>query len=483
VERSRRQRRVALAMLLAGSFMGALDGFIVTIAVPSIHADLGATFGQTQLIVAGYGTVFAVGLGVGGRLGDRYGHRRLFLIGMTMFVAASAACGAARGPAMLIAARLVQGLGAAATLPQVLSIIRSALPERQRSAAIGWYGATVGLGVVCGPALGGVVIAADIAGLGWRWVFLINVPLGIAVLVGSALAVPQTRDHARHDIDLAGAGLAAVGLAALVIPLTQGPGAGWPPWMVACLLVAPVLLAGFVVYEHRLGDRHPTPLLPLRLFRIPRFSMAVATVLMLNAAGAGAALLFCLSYYLQPGLGLSPLQTGLLFAPLGLGFAVGSAAAPRLFARYGRRVPATGIMLVISGFMGIIGTDAAVAAPDRPLLLVPVLLLAGTGQGLATNPLITLVMSGVRERDAGAASGAYLTTGELGNALGLATFGAVFLALVAGDPMRATPAAFSRALTWTAVAFAVAIATALLLVRRLPTADAPAGTPLSPPEP
>jgi MFS family permease len=163
MERVVPQRRLALGVLLVGSFMGALDGFVVTIAVPSIHADLGATFGQTQLIIAGYGTVFAVGLGIGARLGDRYGHRRLFRIGMTIFVAASATCGAAPGPMVLIGARLLQGIGAAATLPQVLSIIRSAFPAHERSVAIGWYGATVGLAVVCGPALGGLLIAADLA--------------------------------------------------------------------------------------------------------------------------------------------------------------------------------------------------------------------------------------------------------------------------------------------------------------------------------
>jgi MFS family permease len=237
--------------------------------------------------------------------------------------------------------------------------------------------------------------------------------------------------------------------------------------MMGCLIVAPPLLGMFITNERRLDQRHAIPLLPLRLFRSRRFSRGVATVLILNAAGTGAALLFCLTYYLQTGLGLAPLQAGLLFAPLGLGFAVGSAAAPRLFLRYGRRVLVAGVTLVIGGLGSIVVTDAAIAASNRPAAFVPVLLLSGIGQGLTNNPLITLVMSGVDQRDAGVASGVYLTTGELGNALGLALFGSIFLVLLTGDVTGADPVAFSRALRWTVSLLAIAMTCALPSVQRI----------------
>jgi EmrB/QacA subfamily drug resistance transporter len=466
MERAEPRRWPALGVLLLGSFMGALDAFIVTIAVPSIRADLSATFGQTQLMVAGYGTMFAVGLGIGGRLGDRYGHRRLFQVGMAAFVAASAASGAAPDPVVLIGARLAQGMGAAAALPQVLSIIRSMFPDDEQSTAIGWYGGTVGLGVVCGPALGGFLLAIDLAGWGWRWVFLINLPLGLAVLAGSALLVRETADLVRHRMDVAGTGLAAAGLGALLVGLTQGTETGWPPWAVASLLAGPVLLAGFVAHERRLADGHVTPLLPLRLFRDARFSGGVAIVLVLNAAGTGAALLFCLTYYLQTGLGLTPLRAGALLAAVGLGFGLGSVAAPRLSTRFLRPVPAAGITVLLVAMAGILAADHAVAESRRPAALVPLLLVAGIGQGLTNNPLVTSVMLGVDRTDAGAASGIYLTTGELGNAFGLAIFGSVFLTLLSGDVAGATPAAFSHALGWTVTLLAVALFAALALVRR-----------------
>jgi EmrB/QacA subfamily drug resistance transporter len=465
-EQAARRRWLGLGVLLLGSFIGALDAFIVTTALPSIRSDLPATFGQTQLIVVGYGTVFAVGLGIGGRLGDRHGHRRLFLAGITLFVTASVAAAAAPGPVVLITARVAQGLGAAAALPQVLSIIRSTFPDDERSTAVGWYGATVGLGVVSGPALGGVLLALDLAGWGWRWVFLINLPFGLAVLAGAALLVEESAATVRHRMDVAGAGMAAAGLGALLVPLTTGAEAGWPVWTVPCLLTGILLLAGFVARQRRLDAADATPLLPLRLFRDRRFSGGVTTILVLNAAGTGAALLFCLSYYLQTGLGLTPLRTGLVLAVVGLGFCLGSLVAPRLSRRYGPAVVVAGISVLIVGLAGLVAADRIVAASDRPLALVPALLVAGIGQGLTNNPLITLVMLGVDRRDAGAASGIYHTTGELGNAFGLAVFGSVFLMLLTGDAADAGPAAFSYALRGTAALLMVALCAALILAYR-----------------
>ncbi|WP_219508997.1 MFS transporter [Nonomuraea ceibae] len=230
-----------LSVLLLTTFVGVVDGFIVTVAIPSIQAGLRMTSGEAQLVVSVYGLAYAVALVTGGRLGDLLGHRRMFMSGMAGFVAASGACAAATGPFLLIGARVAQGLAAAAMLPQVLSLIRTALPGSRQDRAMGWYGMTVGLDVVAGPVAGSLLLlAADWAGWSWRWIFLVNVPIGVAVLAVALLAVPGTpgRGGARPGsagmsgragdrLDLAGNGLFASGLTALLVALSQGPGSRW----------------------------------------------------------------------------------------------------------------------------------------------------------------------------------------------------------------------------------------------------------------
>jgi EmrB/QacA subfamily drug resistance transporter len=463
------RRRVGLAALLLGAFMGVLDVFVVTVALPEIRAELGATFGQTQLVMAGYAMAYAVGLITGGRLGDLYGRRRLFVVGGGVFVVASVVCGIAHSPAVLIAARIVQGLGAAAMLPQVLSIIRVSVPGRQRSAAVGWYGAVIGLGAVCGPMIGGLLVAADLAGWGWRLVFLVNAPIGVGALVGVALTVDESRAGRVVGLDLLGAGLSAVGLVALLVPLAHGAESAWPPWMVGSLFVAPLLLGGLVAYERRLERHGGTPLLRVGLFANRAFTGGLGVVFALYA---GDALFFVLTYHLQEGLQLSPAASGILLAPVGLGFALASAIAPRLVARGGLLVPAWGIVLNLAGLVGIVLVDANVAAAHRPLWFVPVLLIVGVGHGLAANPLIGMVVSSVARNDAGTASGILLTTTQIANAFGVAVVGSVFFGLLATGSHRSGAAASSFALSWSMVLLAALTVTALPLLRRLRTSRA-----------
>lgn len=463
------RRRFALPVLLLGSFMGVLDPFVVTVALPAIRSDLGASAAQTQWMVAGYGAVYGIGLIVGGRLGDRYGRRRLFLIGMGTYVVASAAAGAAPAVGVLVGVRLAQGLAAAAMLPQVLSIIRAGYPEPARSRAVGWYGMTVGLGVVSGPALGGLLVGMDVAGLGWRTIFIANVPLGLAVVAGAALAVPASRARGAVHLDLVGSALGAAALLAFFVPVSQGADAGWRWWMIALLAAAPVLLVVFLVHERRVERRGRTPAVPLRLFGERRFARGMTIILLLYVAGMGAPFIFVLSYYLQDGLGQPPLRTGIVLVPIGIGFAAASAIAPRLYRRLGVLVPVCGNAVVAACLAGLALT--AVTAPGwlPPALLMPVLLLAGLGQGLATNPIITLVLAAAPESFAGSASALLLTATQVGNILGVTLIGSVFFALL---PAGGTgTAAYSTALAWALGLLAVltlVTAVVVLTLRREP---------------
>jgi EmrB/QacA subfamily drug resistance transporter len=452
-----RRRRLALPALLLGSFMGVLDPFVVTVALPAIRSDLGATAAQAQWIVAGYGAVYGTGLVLGGRLGDRYGRRRLFLSGMSAYAAASVLAGAAPTAGVLLGARLAQGLAAAAVLPQVLSIIRAGYGAGERDRAVGWYGATIGLGVVCGPAVGGILVAADVAGLGWRSAFLVNLPLGAVVVACAALTVPESRAEDVRHLDLLGALLGAAALLAVLVPVSQGRESGWPWWTVGSLAAAPVLVAGFLLHERR----HRAPVLPARLFAERRFSAGIVVVLLLYAAGAGAPLVFVLTHYVQDGLGRSPLEAGLAFAPLGIGFALASAVAPRL-SRGGAAVPAAGAAVVACA-LGVVVLVAVAAPVERqPAFLAVVLLMAGIGQGLAVNPVIALVLTAAPDSAAGASSGLLLTTTQVGNVVGVTGVGGVFLALLPPDPPDV--AAYGPALAWSSVLLAAATLAALIIV-------------------
>lgn len=461
------RRRIALAALLVGTFMGVVDVFVVVVALPAIRADLGASFGQSQLILAGYAMAYAVGLITGGRLGDLYGRRRVFLIGTAAFIAASVVCGIAGSAGVLITARIVEGLAAAAMLPQVLSLIRTSFTGHELRVAVGWYGATVGLGAVSGPVVGGILLGANWAGLGWRWVFLINVPLGLAALAGAALTVDESRHHGPTRLDLPGVGLASAGCAALLLPLTLGVESGWPAWMVALLALAPALLGGFVAYEHRVDRSGRVALMPPRLFTNRVFAAGIGIVLIMYA---GDGLFFVLTHYLQEGYGVSPARAGALLAPVGLGFAIGSATAPRIMKRGGLLVPTAGVVLVIAGFAGVVLVDRTVASASQSLWFIPVLFGLGAGNGWVVNPCIGLVVSKVAPPEAGAASAVLLTTTQVANALGVALAGSVFFALLTRAASPA-PAAFSRALAGSVLLLCVLTVGALPLLRPLHRED------------
>ncbi len=404
--------------------MVVLDFFIVNVALPSIQARLHASNGAVEWIVAGYALTSAIFMLTGGRLGDRFGHRRAFSLGLALFTLASAACGVAGTPAELVVARLVQGVAAALLTPSVLSIIGLLYSGPDRLRALSAYGSSMGLAAVGGQLIGGALITLNPAGLGWRSCFLINVPVGIGALALTPRLIPAPPPRSRSKLDLGGMFLAAVGLTALVLPLVEGRQHGWPVWTWLSLAGAPVLLGALVVHQRRATARGDDPLLDLSLFRVRSFNAGLATQL---CFWAGQASFFVvLALYLQLGRGLHPLAAGLVFTILAVAYVGTSSLAPGLANRHGRGVIAGGALVLAVGHLLLLGAAADIGVRGSLLVLVPGLVLVGAGMGLVLSPLAGTLLASLEPERAGAASGMLSTTQNVGNALGVAVTGVIF---------------------------------------------------------
>jgi EmrB/QacA subfamily drug resistance transporter len=424
---SDRQPWRLLPIILSGTFMALFDFFVVNVAAPSIQHDLRATTAALQLVVGGYSFTYAAALITGGRLGDRYGYRRLFVLGMAAFVVASAACGLARTADQLIVARLCQGLTAAAMVPQVLALITALFPPATRHLALAWFGATVGLGSIAGQILGGVLLQADIFGLGWRAIFLVNVPVGLVALTLAARLLPPTRSAAHPRLDPVGVIAISGALAMALVPLTIGREEGWPVWSLALLVAAIPAMLATVGYEGWLARRGGQPLLHLDLFRQRSFSGGLG-ISMAIFAYFGSFMLG-MALFLQAGLGLSALDSGLTFAPVGVAFAATSLLMRPLMARQGLRVMTWGMVATGIGMLGLLATahlsGSAITAPR----LVPWLFLTGAGNGCVMPALIGVVLVGVPAQKAGGAAGTLTTGQQFAAAIGVAVLGEVFFGI------------------------------------------------------
>jgi EmrB/QacA subfamily drug resistance transporter len=450
-------RWATLPVVLAGTFMVVLDFFIVNVALPSMQADLHAGAGAIEWVVAGYGLTFATLLITAGRLGDQLGRRRLFSIGLALFTVASAACGLADGPGELIAARALQGAAAALLSTNVLSIINVTFAGQERVRALGIYGTVLGLAAAGGQLIGGVLVQADVAGLGWRSIFLINVPIGIAALVAAPRYVEESRADGGGRLDPVGTGLITVALVAIVLPLIEGRQHGWPLWTWLSLAAAPLVLAAFALQQRRLHARGGAPLLDPALFRERAFTAGLLTQLAFWCGQASFFLVFAL--YLQQGRGLDALQAGLVFTILAVAYLAASVRAPELSAKLGRRVVALGALALAGGHALL---AAAVASGAALIGLTPALLLIGAGMGLVITPLTATVMAGVEPRQAGAAAGALSTMQQVGNAIGVALTGVIFFGAVHGGVAHAFELSLAEL---AALLLAVAALTRLLPMR------------------
>lgn len=461
--RASRRDLWTLLVVMAGTFLAIMDSFIVNVAVPSIRTDLNATFAQVELAVGGYVLVYGLLLVTGGRLGDLFGARRLFLAGTLVFTLASLAAGLAPDPATLIAFRAVQAAGAALFYPQVLAVLQTSFTGRARARAFAVFGATIGLASIAGQVLGGLLIHLDLFGWGWRNVFLVNVPIGLLTLAGAARLLPADRtsgDRAsRPGLDLTGVGLLGGALLLLTVPLVQGQHAGWPAWTWLSMAASLPALAAFVAWERRLAARGGGPLVDPALFRLRTFSAGNAIALAFFAGNAG--LFFVLTLQLQGGMGHSPLTAGLTFVPLAVTFAIASLLGPRIQARIGRHALTLGYAINAAGTLALLGTVWAAGASLTAWLMVPALAVIGLGQGLGVSPLVGTVLAGVPARDAGAAGGVLETSGQVGMSLGVTVLGLVYLAAGGHDP---SPAAHTGAFTATLAGnLGLALAALLLL--------------------
>jgi len=418
-----------LPVLLAGAFMVVLDFFIVNVALPSIATELGAGDTSLEWVVAGYGLTFAAFLITAGRLGDALGRRHVYVIGLALFTATSAACGLAPSPTTLVIARVAQGVAGAIVMPQVLAIIGVTYRGPGYVRAMSLYGMALGLAAVGGQLIGGALVDADVAGLGWRSCFLINVPIGLVALALAPRLVPESRAERRARLDVAGAAILAIGLAAVLVPLIQGRELGWPAWTWASFAAAALILTGFVQRQRRLSASGGDPLLELSLFRERGFSAGIAAQLFL--ATAQASFFVFLALYLQQGRGLTALEAGLVFTILAVAYVAASGLAPGLTARYGRLVVGAGGVALTVG-LGLLAVGVAEIGTSGTLLaLVPGLALAGAGIGLCFTPLTATVLANVEPALAGGAAGAMSAITQVGYALGVAITGVVFFAAAA----------------------------------------------------
>ena len=459
-----------LGVLLIGQAMALLDVSIVNVALGSVGRDLDASGAALQLVVAGYTVVYGMLLITGARLGAMFGVRRMFGIGTALFTLSSLACGLAPTADVLIGARLLQGAGAAMMMPQVMSVIQLYFTGPARAKALSVYAAVLAVGGAAGLVLGGVLVDADLFGTGWRSVFLVNVPFGIAILVLLPRVLTAERRIPGRRLDLAGLAVSLPAVLLLMLPLVLGQEEGWPAWAFAGLAAGVVLTAAFVVLERRVAERGGDPLLDLRVLRHRGLPTGLVTLALGICAYGGY--LFALTIHLQLGLGESALRTGLTFAPAAVTFGLVSFFWRSLPDRSHPWLTPVGLLVAAAGFAAVAVRLGSGGQPDAVLLLM--LAVAGVGFGLTLSPLLNHALVNVPPSAAPDASGMFTTVLQLGQVVGVAVFGAVFFAVTGDAGTPGSARAIEATLLWMAGLMAVAVVTAALLTRTVIVARRPA---------
>jgi EmrB/QacA subfamily drug resistance transporter len=459
------KRWQALAVTLAAGFMSLLDVSIVNVALPSIQQSLHASAQGVQWVVSGYALAFGLALVAGGRLGDVLGRRRMFLVSLTAFVLTSAAAGAAPTETLLVCARLVQGLSAGMLTPQNSGLIQDLFQGAERGRAFGMLGSTIGISTAAGPVIGGLILAGFGEENGWRWVFYVNVPVGIAALVLTAKLVPRGRRQegsVRSQIDVGGMALLGLAVLCVMFPIVQSEGGGSP---ILWLLVVPGAVFGFlfVRWESRVIRRDGVPLLDLRLFtRASGFAsgLTLGTVYFCGFSG----IWLVLSLFFQDGLGYSPLQSGLAVTPFAVGSAVSAIFAGRLVQRWGRRLTVVGLSVIGVGLAATALVILLTGGSHVGLAIALPLLVGGIGGGAVVSPNTTLTLNCVPRSMSGAAGGALQTGQRLGTAVGTAVLAAV-LRMSSGGVKSHYPQAATLAITCSVGFVLAALVVAILDLR------------------
>jgi EmrB/QacA subfamily drug resistance transporter len=476
---------LGLFAILAATLMNLLDSTIVNVAAPSIRAELGGSYTGLQWIVAGYTLALAIGLLTGGRLGDMYGRRRMLMIGVLGFVTTSVVCAVAPSIEALIVARVLQGLFGAVMIPQGFGLIRDLFTPQAMGKAYGVFGPMIGLATILGPIVAGVLVDADVFGIGWRAIFAINLPLGVFAIVAGRVALPgtsatQTASRPRQ-LDVPGVLLAGAAMFTLVFPLVQGRELGWPTWSLAMLAVSIPVIGGFVAYQLRRRRAGGTPLVELSVFAKRSYASGVVFVVVFFGAIVGFSL--AVGLFLQLGLGYSPTRTSLTMAAWAVGAFVGSGYSASVMARMGRRILHMGLSLMAVGIGALYVEFRAAGTAIGPWHLTVPLLVFGLGMGMIFVPLFGIIMGEVEDREVGSASGLLEAVQQLGASLGVAVLGTVFFGVAGSttahgllDPAAAVHAAGLVALLALALT-ALSFGLGLLLPRRARAhGEAPAET-------
>jgi EmrB/QacA subfamily drug resistance transporter len=462
--RGRKWRWLAFGAVITAAVMDLLDSTIAQVAAPTIRRELGGSYAVIEWVTAAYALAMAAGLLTGGRLGDIFGRRRVLLTGMAGFVLASAACAAAQSAGELIAARAAQGLLGAIMLPQVFGLIRDMFEAHEMGKAFGVYGPVMGLSAMLGPITAGGLISVNVLGTGWRMIFLVNVPVGLAALVLGARTLPAGLSSGARRLDLPGALLAGAAMFLLVFPLAQGHSLGWPSWLFGMLAASVVLLAGFGWYQVRRQRAGRDPLVEPSVFKHRSYRAGIVFSVVFTGSLGGIVMIF--NVFLQNGLGFTPWHSAITTAPWAAGAFIGSAAGGIAMAKLGRRVLHAGLVVEAAGLLGIYlvlrGAGGGVSTAD---LLAP-MVIGGIGMGMVFVPLFDIVMTAVRPQEMGSASGVLQTVNSLGMSLGIAGIGAIFFALAGGHGQHVP--VYLHAAEWTALATVVLLAASFAVAFRLP---------------
>jgi MFS family permease len=449
----------ALPILLVGTFLIVLDFFAVNVALPAIQTSLNTGSAALEWVIAGYGASFAMFMITAGRIADQIGRRRVFALGLVLFGLASAACGLAPTAAVLIGARAIQGVGAALISPTVLALIGVLFPGTARARAISVYAVVMGLAACGGQLIGAVLINADLAGLGWRAIFLINLPLVVLALGLAGWLIPESRAERSRGLDLVGMTLLSLTLLVVVLPLISGRAAGWPSWAWACLGLAPLPGTAFVAQQRWRARSGRDPLCDPVLVANRAFRVGLCVQLAYWCSQAPFYLVLAL--YLQHGRGLSPLAAGAMFTIQALAYLVVSLRAPALSARHGRIVITLGALVLAVGFASLAIVGALWGAGEPVWVLCAPLVVVGVGIGLCITPLTMTVLAHADPQRSGLVSGALSTMQQAGNTLGVALTGVIFF--------TALPSGYDHAFTLALAALAILLVGVAALSRLLPT--------------
>jgi EmrB/QacA subfamily drug resistance transporter len=455
-------RWLALAVMLVGPLLGVIDFFIANIGINSIRTSLHAGFGEIELVIAGYGLTYAVCLITGGRLGDIYGRKKIFILGLIGFTSTSALCGLAANATFLVIWRLLQGCTAAVMFPQALSFIHVNFSDSAKRLAFSIYGAALGFGSILGQILGGFLIQANVLGLGWRPIFLINVPIGLATVAVAWLVLRESHSEKPPRLDPIGTVLLSLALFLFSLPFMEGRDAGWPAWAWIALAASVPLFAVFLRWENRLALRGATPLVEPRLLQDRGFLVGIGITCIYFAGHSSMLLVLCL--FLQLSLNLNPFQAGLSLAPFSFGFLLGSTFSGKLNGYLGRKSLHVGTA-VLAVTLAALALEASSIHGQQSFLFVFLCFLYGIGRGLVTTPLFNTVLSGVPAQNAGAAAGIVSTAQQVANSVGIAVLGAVAFSVI---PHRATAADYAHGFVLSSVVNLFMVGAASILLFLIP---------------